>query len=65
MLYDLWRGTVERRGDQWAIRDLALDQTWTFRQLDQASADNDADSGSGRIEYPRGAGVEFLLGTIQ
>jgi long-chain acyl-CoA synthetase len=62
MLYELWRQIVDRHGDRWAVRDLALGRCWTFRELEVA-AGRESEC-CGRLCHPEGMSVEFLLSTI-
>jgi acyl-CoA synthetase (AMP-forming)/AMP-acid ligase II len=63
MLYELWRRTVDREGDRWAVRELGSGREWTYRELDLAAQGHPVCGGS--MLFPQGAGVEFLLTTLQ
>ena len=63
MLYELWRLTVDRQRDHWAVQDLASNRSWTFRELEAVAQSRD--DVRGLLRYPQGMGVEFLLATIR
>lgn len=63
MLYELWRQTVDREGGRRAVLDLAVNRSWSFRELDAAAVREEA-SGAG-CAFPQGSTVEFLLEVIR
>ncbi len=63
MLYERWRAIASAGGDETALRDLADNRSWTFRQLARAAETTPCPDPEPWCR-PRGARAEFILGVL-
>lgn len=62
MLYERWREIAQERRNDWALRDLASGQRWTFAEL-FAAGEARKENGGG-IVFPQGQSPEFILSLL-
>src|SRR5215471_9520067 len=62
MLYERWRQIVQAHSNEFALRDGATGQAWTFGQMARA-AEQWARNQDG-LRFPRGAGHEFIFSVL-
>ena len=63
MLYERWRRIAREYQNEFALRDLALGQEWTFGQL--AKLTEKAELPNEPIAFPQGAGGEFVFSVLR
>lgn len=63
MLYERWRRIAHEFQHEVALRDLALDDQWTFGQL--AKLTEKAELPAGAVSYPRGICAEFVFDVLR
>jgi acyl-CoA synthetase (AMP-forming)/AMP-acid ligase II len=63
MLYDRWREIARAESEKIALRDLASDRQWTFRELAQAA--EQGTSSAGKFSFPRGISPEFIFNVLR
>ena len=62
MLYDRWRRTARANSHLTALLEPATGRRWTFSEL--FNAGQKQVQGPGAVDFPQGAGVEFILGVL-
>src|SRR5436190_419321 len=63
MLYERWRKIAREYENEFALRDLALGQEWTFGQL--AKLTEKAELPKAALAYPEGSGAEFVFSVLR
>src|SRR5947207_14585300 len=63
MLYERWRRIAREYQNEFALRDLALGQEWTFGQL--AKLTEKAELPNDPVAYPKGVGAEFIFSVLR
>ncbi|HET7624363.1 MAG TPA: fatty acid--CoA ligase family protein [Verrucomicrobiae bacterium] len=63
MLYDRWREISRAESEKIALRDLASDRQWTFRELAQAA--EQGSFSSGKFSFPQGISPEFIFDVLR
>jgi long-chain acyl-CoA synthetase len=63
MLYERWRQIARAWPAKVALRDLALQRQWTFRELEMEG--EKPATGSGNFAFPKGASADFVLDVIR
>jgi long-chain acyl-CoA synthetase len=63
MLYERWRQLAREYRNEFALRDLARNEEWTFGQL--AKLTEKAELPKEPIAYPHGSGAEFVLSVLK
>src|SRR5215216_3714667 len=63
MLYERWRRVAREFQNEFALRDVALGEEWTFGQL--AKLTEKAELPRDAVLYPQGTGAEFVFSVLK